>query len=588
MSHPARAADAAPPRAVGWRGDAAAALVLAGVLTAAWTWVNRAALAAWWLPDTDDAVRLRQILDWIGGQRFRDLAQHRIGFAGVPMHWSRLPDLVPAALIVLLRGVLGEQHAVIVAVVAWPAALFAATLFACARIARAIRGRGIDAMVLAAIAYPATTLFQPGRIDHHGLQIVLLLVVVAAIVRAGGWRRGVAAGVASAASVAIGMEMLPLLIVAGSVIVWRWAVAGKRGGALAHGYAAGLIAALLLAGAVLRTDGWAYPACDGFDATVFRAALAAAGVLAALVVVGAQARAGRARLALVVAAGVVAAGVVAAGLVTWLSPACARPYGAVDPVVARLWLRRVAEAEPLFGADPRWALSYAGLMVAGLVAGVWLAWRTRAPGAVAIVLMQAAALAVTTSQLRGAYAGAVLAAPVLAVVIGAARARGAAAVFVAWLVSAGISYPLLARALPGPQAADDAAVCETPTTIAALARLPAGVVWAPIDLGARIVAMTHHRALAAPYHRDNAGNRFFLDVAARSARRAEPLLRAAGVDYIVACPAAFAPFARARQPGTVAALFAAGMRPAWLAPVADAPGVFRLVPRAAPAERGAD
>ncbi len=578
MSDVARTAEHVAPRVKEWRGDAVAAVLLSVTLTAAWAWVNRIALDAWWLPDTDDAVRLRQILDWIAGQRFDDLTQARMGFAGVPMHWSRLPDLVPAALIVSLRGVIGEHLAVIVAVVAWPTALFAGALFACARIGRAIGARGLDAMLIAALAYPATTLFQPGRIDHHGLQLVLLLLTVWGVLRGGGWRSGVAVGVASAMSVAVGMEMVPLLVVTGGMIAWRWATGGERDVSLAYGYVAGLIAAMVLAGAALRSDSWAYPACDGFGVNVYSAALAAVGAFAASLIAGIQIRAVRARLAMVMAAGLVAAGIVLLRI-----PACVHPYGAVDPMVVQQWLRRVAEARPLLGSDPHWAISYAGLMLVGIAAGGWLAWRGRdtvVGQRVGVILsVQVAALAVTMGQMRGAYAGAVLAAPILAVVIGAARRRGAAVVAAGWLAAAGISYPLLARTLPGTEAsgpeADDA-VCETPATIAALARLPAGVVWAPIDMGARIVAMTAHRVLAAPYHRDNAGNRFFLDVVNARADVAEKRLREAGVDYVVACGAAFAPFARPDHPEDIAALLAAGRRPAWLVPVSGTPGVFRL------------
>ena len=55
------------------------------------------------------------------------------------------------------------------------ATLFAglgAALFLIARIARSIGGPAIarTAVIVAAIAYPVTTIFLPGRIDHHGLQ----------------------------------------------------------------------------------------------------------------------------------------------------------------------------------------------------------------------------------------------------------------------------------------------------------------------------------------------------------------------------------------------------------------------------------
>src|SRR4051812_32234181 len=93
-------------------GDLGGALLLAGLLTLAWTLQGWANLSALRLPDTDDMVRLQQIRDWLGGQAFGDLAQHRLGAApGLEMHWSRLPDLIPGALIALLSPLLGAHDA---------------------------------------------------------------------------------------------------------------------------------------------------------------------------------------------------------------------------------------------------------------------------------------------------------------------------------------------------------------------------------------------------------------------------------------------------------------------------------------------
>ena len=76
------------------RHDALIACALALLMTMAWAWSDRADLATLRLPDTDDVVRLQQIRDWLGGQRWGDLTQHRLGpLPGLPMHWSRLADL---------------------------------------------------------------------------------------------------------------------------------------------------------------------------------------------------------------------------------------------------------------------------------------------------------------------------------------------------------------------------------------------------------------------------------------------------------------------------------------------------------------
>ena len=55
------------------------------------TW---SAIVAWRFPDPDDQMRLLQVRDWLAGQSWFDLTQHRLNDpAGVPMHWSRVVDL---------------------------------------------------------------------------------------------------------------------------------------------------------------------------------------------------------------------------------------------------------------------------------------------------------------------------------------------------------------------------------------------------------------------------------------------------------------------------------------------------------------
>ncbi|HVJ02328.1 MAG TPA: hypothetical protein VM662_09110, partial [Sphingomonas sp.] len=491
------------------RHDITAAFGLALLLGIAWTlrgWVDLSALR---LPDTDDVMRLQQIRDWLGGQAFGDLAQHRLGPApGLGMHWSRLPDLVPAALIAALAPLLGQPGAEIAAVVAWPLMLFACALLLIAGIARALGASGALAATLGALAYPATSLFMPGRVDHHGFQLVLLLVVVRSLVRSGTAPAGIVAGVATAASLAIGLEAAPLLALAAAAVALLW----LRGEAGAHarlcGYALGLVLSLSAAAALLRTRGWDYPACDGFTQHFWRAAQIGALALLALAVAGFGLRTLRARAAAILVAG--AAGLGGALL---LSPDCLHPYGRVDPLLVRVWLSQVEEAQPLLAAPVGHAIGYAGLMLAGITASA-LAWRRERNTAWFVLLaLQFGALALTLAQLRGAYAGAILAAPALAALIARARTHGVLALAAAWLASTGLLYPIAAQAFTRGTGAPGRG-CDQAAALARLAILPAGTLLSPIDMGARAIASTPHRSIAGPYHRNSAGNvamyRFFL------------------------------------------------------------------------------
>jgi hypothetical protein len=108
-------------------------------------------------------------------------------------------------------------------------------------------------------------------------------------------------------------------------------------------------------------------------------------------------------------------------------------------------------------------------------------------------------------QLRGAYAGSMLAAPALASLIVAARRRGPGLAIAAWMGCAGVLYPIAAQATNHRDTAPDRRSCSDPLVIARLAELPPGVLLAPIDTGAWALVATRHRVVAGPYHRNQAG-----------------------------------------------------------------------------------
>src|SRR6185503_6098456 len=78
---------------------------------------------------TDDAMRLVEVRDWLAGQDWFDLTQHRLSPpTGVAMHWSRLIDLPLAALILAGDGLFGRVGAERLALAVWPLLLFLAAL----------------------------------------------------------------------------------------------------------------------------------------------------------------------------------------------------------------------------------------------------------------------------------------------------------------------------------------------------------------------------------------------------------------------------------------------------------------------------
>src|SRR3954470_2722048 len=167
------------------------------------------AVAALWLMhgvslDTDSAMRLVEVRDLRAGQGWFDTVQHRINSPyGLPMHWSRLVD-APLALLSLVS----EQFALI----AWPLALMAASLLLLARLAERLGGRAAAGavLVLALLCPELYATFTPGNIDHHGLQLVLMLMALLGVID----QRPGPTAVAVAVSLGVGLESLPYALVA--------------------------------------------------------------------------------------------------------------------------------------------------------------------------------------------------------------------------------------------------------------------------------------------------------------------------------------------------------------------------------------
>lgn len=538
--------------------------------------------------DNDSLMRLAQVRDLLAGQGWFDLHQYRMGLeGGFVMHWSRLVDAPVAGLILVLRPFVGEGRAELAAQFAWPALTMMAALWFLLRAARLAGGEAarFPALVLGATALHFLYIFAPGALDHHNIQLALILAVCA-LLMSGTFAAGLGAGAAAAASLTIGMETLPYVAAAGAVAALLFLLRGAEEAPAATGFGAGLAgAAALLLLVTVRPSQWTVAACDAFSgAQAGQAVLGGLG-LAAVACTWRDAARGR-RLAALAA--------LAAASAAWLLvayPQClADPYAALDGRLKTLWLDRVSEAQPLWrlvGEDPAAvALYYVTPALALALTAARLARRGFERETAIVGLLLAAALAVSAWQVRGASFAVALAVLPLAAWIGDARARRAAErsnaaslrLAGAWLVSFNVAWGLAAAQFSGPaggggpQAAGTES-CEAAAAYEGLAALPAGTVAAVSNLGAPILALTAHRALAGPYHRNIAGNTAVLDLMMADPAAARELAARDGVDYVAVCPGnPEDAFLAAQAPAGLLARLAAGRAPDWLEPAGQSAG----------------
>ncbi len=550
---------------------------LAVILTAVWTVNDWAALRLLRLPDNDDMMRLAEIRDWIGGQSLNDLMQYRLGPpGGAPMHWSRLADAVPAGIVLMLTPRLGTHAAELAAVVASPALLFFLYLLLAGRIADIVGGGRVTpvAIILAALAFPTISLFIPGRIDHHALQIVLLFALVAGLVRAPSGAVGAAMGVLAALSLAIGLEAAPELIAVMVALGWCWMGGERRENARAAGFGVGLLATTGFMLSFLHPDAWPRAWCDGFTAASTSATLALGAGWVALGVMGARLQSYRSRLIAAAAVG----GAIALSASQTSLVCIAGPYDALHPFLKQAWMANVAEARGLFfdQNSPGIVVAFGMLSAIGTVVAAIDAVRTRDRSRIALAMVLGISLVAAVAQVRVTYILAGMATVPIALRIAALDpATQALRRLRWWALGAGMVWYLVGSVIDTGLGQSEKAArrvyadCIRAKPFIAVGRQPTGTLMAPINDGAYFIGLTSHHVVAAPYHRNNAGNlasyRFFL----ATPERAETIARQWAVDYVAVCPGDLRErnIERLRN-GSLIDILQRGGTPDWLVPIA--------------------
>jgi asparagine N-glycosylation enzyme membrane subunit Stt3 len=528
----------------------------------------------WGLEDNDDAMRVLQVGDWIGGQAWFDVSQHRLNPpGGGDMHWSRLADLLLAALMAPLMAIYGSDLGPKYAAFWAPMVAGAIYVWVGARTAKCLGGpvAFLPGIILAASAPAALSYFLPGRVDHHGLQMTLIVAAIWGLF-AGTRRSSALAGVAIAAGIAIGLEALPLQIVLIAWVAMRWGLRGQDVKDQTFGFGLGFgVALVVLFVATVPAAKWNLPVNDaigrGYVVLGF-----AGGVLLAGAAWLFSATKLLVRLAILVAIGVV----VLSGIALF-PEIIVPPYGRVDPLLIKLWLNNVNETAPLYSSKLSRLLSFAlfpalaavGAIIAVIITkdkerdlwilaaltilvagGLAIFWQSRTAGLATAVsgIISAAMIALAYQRFNWKVAAgfALLVNPIIPGVAGAAIAK--------------VFEPENTRyATGGGQG------CYNEPSFKTLTDAAPGLVVAPIDMGARILMATRHKVLAAPYHRNNVGNLAAYQVFLLPQDQAKARVASLGAGYVAICrkSAEVSILSREAPKGLMADL-QAGRIPAWL------------------------
>jgi hypothetical protein len=540
--------------------------------------------------DTDDAMRMVMVRDLLNGQAWFNHGVARLQPPlGLEMHWSRLVDGALAGLFTLLTPLVGVARAETWVRTAWPLFwLLPASLAAWAIASRLGGRRAIGPCALLLLLSP-TAFFQfvPGRIDHHDLQVVGVLAILAGAI----WmdrapRAGWLAGIATGLLVTVGLEALMFAALIGAAIALRLAAdASIAPGARRYALGLGLSTAF---GFLAQTDParWTASACDALAVNLLAALLVAAlslGWSAYRVEHGGLA--GRRRLLAIAVTGLAAAAAYIA-----IEPACLRgPFATVDPRLYPIWLDLVKEVWPLatwWTDAPPTALLMGATPVVALLLGLGLVAMTparRDPAWLLVLAILALAVTLTFAQaIKGSSYAAWIAAPVTAAALTSIMRRWRNLLLPTLLATLALSpiAPLLIyTTAAGPQPAKpQSPSCNAPDDFTALAALPPGLVLADIDLGPMILAFTPHSALSAPYHRMPQGIIEAQALLNSPPAVAQNLVRQRGVAAVALCGSSVAP-PFDTVPDNLYRQLKSGAPPAWLEPVpsSGALRVFRVL-----------
>ncbi|NUQ17892.1 MAG: hypothetical protein HOP95_05460 [Sphingomonas sp.] len=543
-------------------------------------WNARIGVAQRLFPDPDDAMRLVQVRDWLGGQSWFDVTQYKLNApAGGPMHWSRLVDVPIAAVVLLARPFLGPFGAESAALIVVPLLTLGIAMLLIYRIASKLMDG--PAALLAVLATPASLgamkQMRVMRIDHHGWQIVLGLLSILALMDKRPRRAGLIAGAAMALWLNISIEGLPFAAAIGAWLALECfldASAGERLKSYLGALAVGSVALFALTHA---PSSWFYHPHDAENDAHLAGFCAA--WLSCLAVVRPNIASRSSRAMLLALVGAITIGAAFLVDLHFLSG----PFSSLDPVVRNYWYNGVDEGRPVWQLAPIDAAAGLAQPLVGLGGALLAVWKAPAAQRREWIIFAYLLGAMTLSGvfvIREATYASVVSLPGTAFLCEFAlqRARKLSLLPVR-VVATTASVFIMAPAYAAPAlvipsdphlpkeiaSADD---CVRHSELQKLDSLPVTNVGAPLDITASVLANTHQRAIAGGYHRMPDAIRDVILLFMMPPEEGRQILARRHIQYLVFCPHTPESIWWSRHgPNGLAAMLNSGRTPDWLEPV---------------------
>ena len=567
------AGPARPARVAAALGALAGLTVAASFASTGWHVLGKS------FSDPDDAMRMVQVRDWLGGQGWFDLAQHRMQAPeGVPMHWSRVDDLPVASVIALFSPIFGPSFAEKLAMLFWPIALIPVLFAAVCATACAKDLRRTGTAIVALLSSALLSRFTAGRIDHHALMTTLACCASLTLLWPSSLLLSVAAGVATALCLAVGLEdLVSLAALAGGVAI-LWLIQGRPERQRAIGFGIGVGGGgLIFAFAFAPASAWTSTACDALSMGWIVALITGGFSVSGAATMASDSL--RSRIFWLAPGASVTASAIASS-----TSVCLNGLFLLDPDVNRYWLDRVTEMTSILkfsGGDATILAEGAAVPCLALAILAHSAYRRRMSGpeaAYAFVLLAATVLGFRFVRSSGLPIA--LGAPIVARRLSEMDLeipRGLALRAIAVIASLPALFSLIEyTGIRGADAASEARLrCVTSSSWSSVAALPRGRIASPIDLGAIGLYATEHEMLAGGYHRARQGLLDTVHIMTGTEPEAKNTLARRKIDYVVWCDGMRElNWAASLNPEGLAAHLKDGRLPSWLSKI-DLPGPVR-------------
>lgn len=535
-------------------------------------------------------VRMVDVRDLLAGQNWFDLMQTRLGAEpGTLMHWSRLID-APVAALLMIGNAFSPGSGERFAAAAWPFLTFVAAFAGLLTAVR--RGSGssnlLPSLVIGGFALAASGVFESGVIDHHNVQLVLTIWLIAMLLP--GKRPNMdfaAAGVITSVMLAIGMESIPFVIAGAGAIMVRLVMEGEI---LAEpvrrfGLAMALSIAVLFF-ALVGPQHYSSKFCDSLS--LFHLICAGAG---GILLYGGLHSSVRRFLPAPLFSVPMLAGLAVTALAILFFPECLQTPGAsLDPKLRRFWFDLVMETQNFFQiakVDP-WLLPYMHVLpLIAAASAIWLISKGQVRSVYApLLIFILATSAVTLYQMRGTQYAVPVAALALSIIVTRfADEHGqkrpllllGAMVFscvMVWRIIISAAIAVFSDGKTGPLInsgeTEPSEQCESAASIASLNGQPAGFVAGSSNLGPLFLLSTPHRVLAGPYHRNVEGNLAWINAMTGTPDEARAILQTVKVTLLAICPTeADESGLSGESPNGFLAQLISGKSFDWLQPVQD-------------------